>query len=309
MARKRRFHLDDVTRGLILKGLLNTALVLAVVCAVVVAISSAKQYVEIRVTYSAEPPRVVIKDRPAWMSDFLAEQIAEAARPPGGHSSLDGKLLRDVHLMLQENARTSAWIRDLRQLTLTYGQRPGDTLVLDCEFRTPSALVAYQGHYYLVDAEGVVLPDAYGAAQVERIMYGRDGQVNIRVIEGVLSERPLWPGEIWDGADLAAGLDMVKALHGQGFAEEIVRVDVSNFGGRHAPRDSHIVLLTRQNTQIRWGRPVRSEDLAEVHSTEKLRRLERIHSRFGRVDAGQAWVDIRTDLVTMPSPARTVTSR
>ena len=102
-------------------------------------------YVDQNVAYSNDPPKVVLKDRPAWMSDLLADQICEAARPPGGHSALNRDLPKNAKMALQENVRTNAWIREIRQLKLVYGERPGDTLVLDCEFRAPSRLVAMAG--------------------------------------------------------------------------------------------------------------------------------------------------------------------
>lgn len=307
--KKDRFRLSERARKLLLKVGLVAVCAIAVIVLGAMGFASIQRYVEKRVAYSDQPPRVVIKDRPAWMSDFLAEQICAAATPPGGHSALDRDLLRDVETLLRDNGRTAAWIKEIRQLKLEYGEKPGDTLVLDCDFRTPSALVQHEGLYYLVDADGVVLPDAYTAQQVNRIVYGRDGKVNIRVVEGVQSDRPAWPGETWKGEDLAAALEMARVLHGLDYTEEIVRIDVSNFQGRQAPRDSHIVLVTRRNTHVRWGRPASSTDLAEVNGGEKLRRLRQIFSEKGRVDAGHAWIDIRTDIITRPTALPTASTQ
>lgn len=300
--KKDRAKLSDETRALIRNSLLIGICCIAGFAVVALGIYKVYRYVDSNVAYSAEPPKVVIKDRPVWMSDFLADQICEAARPPGAHSALDRNLLKNAKIVLQENMRTNAWIREIKQLKLEYGQRPGDTLVLDCEFRAPIALVHWHEKYYLVDGEGIALPEPYTADQISKVVFGRDGRMNIRVVEGIRSERPNLPGEHWAGADLAAALAMVKKLNGRPWAEEITKIDVSNFGGGQDKNAAWIVLYTRQSTQIRWGRPVDSTDLAEVSCAEKIRNLERIYSQYKRIDAGLPWIDVRIDSVRRPTP-------
>lgn len=289
-------------RRTVLKSVLIGSISLASITLVSFGLYKVTGYVDRTVAYSPEPPKVVLKNRPAWMSDLVAEQICAAARPTGPHSALDGQMLIDAKMMLENNVRTHAWIKKVNQLKLVYGERPGDTMVLDCDFRVPVALVKYQDGYYLVDGEGTALPERYPADQVSRVIFGKDGRMNIRVVEGIRSERPL-PGQKWGGADLASALEMITYLHSEPYAEEIVKVDVSNFAGRQDQREAQLVLVTRQNTQIRWGRPVASKDLAEVPSGEKFRRLKLIYAQYKRVDAGQQWIDIRTDQVTRPADA------
>lgn len=300
--KKPRVAISDDARKLLLKSLLVGVCCMAGFALIGFGIFKVYAYVDEDVAYSKDPPKVVLKDRPIWMSDLLADQICEAARPPGGHSALNRDLPKNARLALKENVRTNAWIREIRQLKLTYGERPGDTLVLDCEFRAPIALVHWQDGYYLVDAERVILPERYSDDQISKIIFGRDGKMNIRLVEGVKSERPTFPGDKWAGEDLAAALDMIiRVLHGRAFTEEILKVDVSNYGGRVDPREAQIVLHTRRNTQIRWGRPVASDDLSEVPPAEKLQKIEQIYTQYHRVDAGEPWIDIRFDRVTKPA--------
>ena len=49
----------------------------------------------------------------------------------------------------------------------------------------------------------------------------------------------VFAGVRWPGEDLVAGLEMVKLLFSQTWAEEIVRVDVSNYAGRVDLRDRY----------------------------------------------------------------------
>jgi hypothetical protein len=264
-----------------------------------------RQYVARDVAFEATPPKVVLMNRPAWMSDFLAEQITRAIRPQGGHSALNREMPRDVVEMLRQDEHIAPWIVKVNQVRLVFGQKPGDTLEVSCEYRVPVALVRSHDAYYLVDERGVLLPEHYTDKQLERIIFGRDGQVNIRVVQGVRSGRPARAGLVWGGEDLSSGLDLVKLLHGLPYAKDITRVDVSNFKGRQNPQAAQLVLITRYNTQVQWGRPINAQDFfVEVSPAEKLRHMRDIFQQYGRVDAGHPWVDLRFDNVTYPADAQ-----
>jgi hypothetical protein len=125
--------------------------------------------------------------------------------------------------------------------------------------------------------------------------------MNIRIIDGVHNP-PVQSGQKWPGGDLAAGLEMVKLLYGQTYAEDIVKVDVSNFAGRLDLKEPQLVLGTKYDTQIRWGRPVNSKDFfVEIPTARKLDLLRRVYEQYGRADGRQQWIDIRFDKITKPS--------
>src|SRR5438067_11702701 len=90
-----------------------------------------RRYVEQKLVPATESPVVLLKNRPVWMSDFLAEQIAKTARPDGTHSAFDHELLVDTAALLKANP----WIRDVWQGRRSYGAKPGDTLEADCRYR------------------------------------------------------------------------------------------------------------------------------------------------------------------------------
>jgi hypothetical protein len=109
-------------------------------------------------------------------------------------------------------------------------------------------------------------------------------------------------GQKWPGNDLVAGLDLVKIFSGQDFANEIVKVDVSNFDGRVDAKEAQISLVTKYDTRIQWGRPVNSSDnFVEVAPARKLESLQQIWSQYHRIDGGRSWIDIRFDRITYPS--------
>ena len=255
-----------------------------------------RRYVDQQVAAPTGPLRVVIKDKPVWMSDFLAQQIAQTV-PRESSSSFDRGLLETAAKRLEVNP----WVCNVRSVRRVYGDRPGDTLEIDCAFRAPIALVQWGNYYWLVDGEGVKLPEQFTAAHVPMLVVGRDGHTNIRVIQGVRQPPPR-TGQSWSGQDLADGLGLTKVLYGKAYADALVAVDVTNDQGRVDPREPQLICRTKELTEVRWGRPVDAEDaLAEVPAEQKLDELRRIVKQYGRVDAGQPWVDLRYDKITYPT--------
>src|SRR3954468_6440598 len=89
-----------------------------------------RKYVDRTLEAMKDPPRVVLKNQPVWMTDFLAEQIARTAQPAGTHSVFDHDLLVETRALLKANP----WIQDVRQVRRAYGKSPGDTLEIDCDY-------------------------------------------------------------------------------------------------------------------------------------------------------------------------------
>jgi hypothetical protein len=181
-----------------------------------------------------------------------------------------------------------------------YEKTPGDTLEIDCDFRAPIALVKWETFYWLIDGDGILLPEQYTQADLKKVMYDGNHQ-NHRIIEGIATTPPE-TGQKWQGQDLAAAIEMVGLLYGKPYADEIERINVTNFSGRQDPREAQIVLITRYQTQVRWGRPIHAADFRiEVEPAQKLDYMARLVKQFGRVDAGHSAVDLRFDQVQVPS--------
>ena len=256
-----------------------------------------KQYVDREVVIATEPPTVVIKNKPRWMSDFLVRRIAAIARPSGPHSAFDHQMLVDTRRALEANP----WVSKVYDVRRVFGEMPGDTVEIDCEYRVPVALVKWNSSYWLVDRDGFKLPEQYDPQDVPKIVVVNDGIVDIRIIDGVHHSPPA-AGKKWQGDDLAGGLEMISLLSDKPFAQEILKINVSRFGNA---RDPHIVLVTKHGTEVRWGRTPSESDrdpFIEVSAATKLDYLKKIYTQYGRVDAGQAGgIDIRFDRVTYPS--------
>jgi hypothetical protein len=265
-----------------------------------VAYSEMRRYVDQSVEQPTEPPLIVFKDRPTWMTDLVASQLAASFRPAKPLSVFD----REVLVQTTKKLKANPWIDQVHQVRRVYGAQAGDTIEVSCDFRAPMALVQNGSDYWFVDSQGIKLPERFVAEDVRKIVFSSNGRTNIRVIEGVHNRPPQLAGHKWTGEDLAAGLELVRRLYGVPFADEIVQVNVENFGGRIDPREAQLVLVTRYNTHVRWGRPWGSVDaFIEVRPEVKLDRLRSIVDKYGRVDAKQRWVDVRFDKITYPTPA------
>src|SRR5205085_2489277 len=96
-----------------------------------------RTYVEQRLAFPADRLRVVLKNRPVWMTDFLADQIIEKVQPPAARSVMDQQMLVAVCEIL----KTNPWIKEVKQVRRAFGKKPGDIVEVDCEYRAPIALV------------------------------------------------------------------------------------------------------------------------------------------------------------------------
>ncbi len=298
-----------VGRRFALRAALHLAAAAGVVGGLAYGAVAAKQYVEQQDAAVARPLKVELADRPVWMGEYLAGQIA-ATVPTRAASPFDHGLLVDAAARLRANP----WVRSVRQVRRVYGDAPGDTLVVDCEYRAPLALVQWGHYYWLVDNDGYKLPSAFSAAELPQVTVGRDGRTAFRVVTGVHLPPPA-DGHPWAGGDLSAALDVAKLFHGKAFLDGVTAIDVANFGGRVDRGAAQVVLNTRYGTHVKWGRPPFADDFfVEVRVARKLAVLKAVVRQYGRVDAGHDWLDIRFDTALLPAdpptdpgPAATVT--
>ena len=299
--RSARKPMDPARAALLRRIGIHAGAVVIVLAACSVAFAAMRRHVELRLAFPSRPPAVVLKQRPAWMSDFVAQQVATQVAPRGAHSAFDHTMLVEITRML----KTNPWIMKVRGVRRVYRNGPGDALEIDCDFRTPAALVrTTDDAYILIDRNGVRLPEQYAAADVPRVVETPDGRTNILIIEGVARPAPRGAGQKWTGDDVRAGLEMAGLLldpANRPFTHEIRKISVENFEGRRFGREAHLVLFTKYGTEIRWGRPPSDPDF-EIDPARKLDYLRRVHQEYGRVDGNQPYgIDIRYDKITYPS--------
>lgn len=255
-----------------------------------------QRYVTRNITVTNQPPVIVMSNRPSWMGDALAQQIVDSVAPAVPMKTDDRQGLIDREKLLAVNP----WVRKVNMVRRVYRDSPGDTIEVDCEFRAPIALVRWQEDFWYVDAAGVKLPERFNIEQVRQLLNAQGGPL-MRVIDGVTTPPPI-AGKIWSNGEIQAGLELLALVKEQSFAPDILSVDVSNYAGRQHPNESQLNLVTRENTQIRWGQPVSSKKFfAEARVDQKLNFLSNAKKTTGRIDMNLPWIDLRFDNPTVPS--------
>ncbi len=157
----------------------------------------------------------------------------------------------------------------------------------------PTAWIQQNKKCYLIDERGYRLPGVYSAGQI--------AGSRMPIISGVAAE-PVAIGEPWIGQDLQAGLKEAAILPSV-IRQQVAAIDVSNYTGRRDPQAPDIKLITRDGgSRIFWGHAPGEEYDVELTAAYKIKVLEDNLYRYGRIDAGKAYLDIRTAPAFEPVP-------
>lgn len=288
-----------------IKVALHVAGVAAFATLLVYGFSYSRRYADAHGTTPATPPKVVFVDPPKWMNAQLRERLERSATPLFSRSSLDGSVVQETAAILA----AEPWVKQVRQVRREFGKSAGDTLRVDCEFRAPVALVQDDAWFWMVDADGIKLPERFMKGELAKVANGQGLLgMTLRVITGVDQPAPQ-AGQHWKGNDLAAGLELAKLFHDKSYLNDIAMIDVGAVdppGANEARRRNEVTLVTKYNTQVRWGEPLtRGAFSVDVPVGQKLQTLERLWQEHGRLDAGRAWIEIRYDSVLYPTDAAT----
>lgn len=284
------------------KLFLHAAAAVSFITLISLGVSKSRQFAEATVLKPKSTAKVVLIDPPAWMNEELRSRIMQIATPVSAKSSLEHDEVKEIAQILA----AEPWVKQVKQVRRVYGEKPGDTLEVNCEFRAPVALVQDGGWFWMVDGDGVKLPERFTKEELSRVAVGRGlEKIQLRVVTGLHSPAPQ-AGEKWVGRDLEAGIALSKLFFDKPFMNDVAMIDVSGvdpvaagMGGA----SNEVVLHTRYNTQIRWGSPIQQSGFSvEVSAAQKLATLERLYREWDRLDAGRPWIEIRYDRVIYPEP-------
>ena len=108
------------------------------------------------------------------------------------------------------------------------------------------------------------------------------------VVTGVSSSPPAVPGKVWPGADVQAGLSLVRLLSGESYMDKIHSFDV---GQRDERGRLRLGLHTADGT-VRWGLPPGQEHAIEPDAQVKLGWLRQLAQRDAGLSTGGQIIDI-----------------
>src|SRR5688572_2193976 len=98
---------EPTARARPVRSFLKAVLLLTFVGGCVYGYLRARDHVVKNVAFRPAPPRVLLKDRPGWMSDALANKIVRVAAPDVAHSAFDHQLLVNTGSLLRNHPDTA----------------------------------------------------------------------------------------------------------------------------------------------------------------------------------------------------------
>jgi len=271
-------------------GVLKVVCVVCVLTGAGVGILFLDKY--IRRTAPARQEGIVIElvGVPAWVNDQLKDKVYTAA---GVDSGL--KLDENTAIAVQQNIAASiAWLDDVRVQTTHEGLR------ITGQWRKPVATVSFGPRKFYVDARLTVL---------DFVLISNLPIVEVKGLSQITGMPQV--GEVWQRDDLAAAVDILVRL---GQMDELVTpdkpllceidsIDVSNFNGKKSARRPHIVLYSKDGTEIIWGAEIGNwAQHLEATDEEKLAKLYGYYKEYGSLQGGAKYINLRDPLDRIPLP-------
>ncbi len=227
----------------------------------------------------APPTRVEWMDLPAWMTDAAWSPLLQELEDRSGIAPDVDVFDPRVCAYVSDALLSSAWVERVRRVE----KRHDGAVRVWADFRRPFAFVQRGSQAHLVDARGVLLPHSMPASAVDGTYW--------LVLTGVQAAPPTI-GQVWPGADLAAGLKLATFLYRASDAARfesrgaIRGVDVSNHNLRRNNRFGELRLVAvSERLTIDWGVPPGDEgtepNLIEARAARKLAYLEELFARHG----------------------------
>jgi hypothetical protein len=240
----------------------------------------------------AYPARVVIdwpgtsKAGETWLPASVRDELLACAyqqldRSPEPFSSQN---LRAVGEALAQ----TGWFHHISAVR----REPQGVIHVEADWRSPAAVVHRDTIDYLVARSGEILPIAFPT-----------GSSPYRAVIGARLDPPksggrVLPGSPWPGADVRAGLDLLKLIETRPWRDQVIAVDVGDYLAQR-----RLVLISKWNGRTIWGCAPADSHPGEVATEVKLRRLDTLVREFGQVDAKRRIVEIAGPILLVDDTA------
>ncbi len=239
---------------------------------------------------SQTSPILELINVPAWVNEPLKEKIYTAAKTTSTDLRLDDKVAKAVQQSIETLV---AWVKYVKV------QATHDRLLIKAKWRKPLALVKQGLRSFYVDDELVVL---------DFVPMPNLPIVKVRGLL-ILTKLPR-PGDVWQKDDLTAAVAILDRLDrmdklvvpDKPLLYEIDSIDMSNFDGRENSRLAHIILYTKDKTEIIWGAEIDTwQQYLEATDEEKLAKLYSYYKEYGSL-SGAKYINLRDPQQTIPTP-------
>lgn len=246
--------------------------------------------------------KLVLVDRPGWVSGELERKIYRAAGDGGGMFVLDDEAARKIG----ENLKSVAWLYDVKVKT------EGDAIEVRAEYYKPVALIDDGKRKVYLAASAGDLKEAFELVVLDYVpIY----DLNIIELRGVDTRYMPGAGSEWEKEDAHSAMLIVRALdymdeqrvekdpEFKPLRGELAAIDVSNFGNRKSRKKPGIVMYAKDGTEIYWGA---FDGNLEAVWAEKFGKLYQYYTDYGSLNAkthGDArYIDLRLPERIVPVP-------
>lgn len=190
---------------------------------------------------------------------------------------------KDLTKKVARNLEKNPWVLKVHSVRRVFPNK----FKVELELRRPEAVFKKNGEFYLLDSEGMILP--------EKFYSWPKGQRKTPYIESARVREVPGPGKKLEDNGVLAGIELVRFLKKNNAHNllEIKAVDVSNVGRGRPRGKSDIVLWTEGGVAIKWGCPPLCQQVGELSDSEKLSNLLSVVKAEGPRLAQMEYVDVR----------------
>jgi hypothetical protein len=234
---------------------------------------------------------LVLVSPPQWAQYDLKCRVADVA---GGRQL---PLTEETASRVARNLASLVWLDDV-DVQVTH-----NSVRVKARWRKPVALIDVpEDHSKIYVDENLVVLD-----------YMPMPHLPIVEIRGVGLKRVPLPGQVFDQQDLAAGVALVVLLNRMDaertpekpLIEHVASIDVRNYNGRKNPQGPHLVLRSKDDTQIIWGAELGEwTKYGEARDDQKLAKLYTYYHDYGSLSAGAKYIyiNLRDPQDRVPKP-------
>ena len=261
-----------------------------IISGIVIGLIFLEKYVKGNVPAAEGMVDLELADVPIWVSDELKEKVRAAATVNVG--DVPGE---DIVPFVQRNVEhLIAWLDDVKVRAIQ------NVLRVEGRWRKPIGILKFGQLEFYVDAEQVVL---------DFVPLPELPIVEIKGLPPVTKIPP--PGEVWQREDMAAAVMILDRLDhmdktltpDKPLLSEIDHIDVSNFNGRQNSRDAHIILYSKDDSQIIWGAELNKwQQNLESTDEEKLAKLYGYYKDYGTLSGRAKFINLRDPRDKIPLP-------
>ena len=284
---KKKTRVKSSSPGARIVGIVFVLIV--VVAAIVSGLLYLEKYVNAEKPIAAGFGRLELVGKPEWFNSGLEKLVEKAVGAK--EVRLDETTAEKVALALD----SVAWLDGVKvQIGI-------DRVIVTASYRRPVALFNSGRRKIYLDSDRIVL----GFVPISGL--------TIIEFQGLMSRNMPDPGAVWNDDDIEAAMDLIALLNKMdGFSvpqapllNELAAVDVTNFDGRRSRSSPHIIIKTRDGTQIHWGAaPGKAAVNLEALENEKLAMLYGFYNNYGTIQlkGRRKYIDLRKPQQEIPRP-------